>query len=83
MSHPEFLLHSSHRDEILVEMIHCVDLHAVGMLYNAYRWHAKTYIYPPCLPAGRYFALNGALLKFGMTHVCFPYALVLYQQEMQ
>ena len=66
MSHPEFLLHSSHRDEIWVEMIHCVDLHAVGMLYNAYRWHAKTcflQISTHTLPP------NGAFLKFGMTHV--------------
>ncbi len=56
MSHPEFLLHSSHRDEILVEMIHCVDSHAVGMLYNAYRWHAKTCFFANIYP---YFAPNG------------------------
>jgi len=62
MSHPEFLLHSSHRDEIWVAN-NCHDLHAVGMLYNAYQDVFFANIYP-------YFAPNGAFLKFGMTHVC-------------
>ncbi len=45
MSHPEFLLNSSRRDGILVEMIHCAGLHAVGMLYNAYLWHAEMFFF--------------------------------------
>ncbi len=62
MNHPEFCC-------ARVAMVICLDLHAVGMPYNAYLRHAKsvfTIIFYP------HFAPNGAFLKFGMTHVCSP-----------
>ncbi len=46
-------------------MIIYLDLHAVGMLYNAYRWHANPWFISNIY---LYFAPNGAFLKFEMTH---------------